>query len=269
MQTKYIFLSDIDGTLLRGDSGIHQKVINAAHEYINAGGLLSLCTGRAPISSRWVAGELPVNMPCILYTGAAIYDFATEQCIWSRHFDSNFMPILEQLYLEYPDISIQAYTHDNIFMLRANERLLRRGIKEEIPDNLSSLTDIHGDLLKLVLTCDDVDHLQQCGKQLFTSEQTIFAFASTHFAEVVPAGAGKDNAMKALSELYDVPLSRFFAAGDGMTDLPMIELSGYSFAPVTAPKLLLDKCDMIIPSCEDGGMETAFNYARDVMRGGK
>jgi len=96
----------------------------------------------------------------------------------------------------------------------------------------------------------------------------IFAFSSTHFAEVVPAGAGKDNAMKALSELYDVPLSRFFAAGDGMTDLPMIELGGYSFAPVTAPKLILDKCGMIIPSCEEGGMETAFKYARNVILAG-
>lgn len=269
MQTKYIFLSDIDGTLLRGDSGIHRNVISAAHEYVNAGGLLSLCTGRAPVSSRWVAGELPINMPCILYTGAAIYDFDTGQCIRSRNFNIDILPILEQLYLEYPDISIQAYTHDNIFMLRANERLLRRGIKEEIPDSLSSLTDIHDDLLKLVLTCDDVDHLQQCGKQLFSSDQMIFAFASTHFAEVVPAGAGKDNAMKALSELYDIPLSRFFAAGDGMTDLPMIELGGYSFAPVTAPKLLLDKCNMIIPSCEEGGMDIAFKYARDVIRSGK
>lgn len=269
MQLKHIFLSDVDGTLLRGDSGIHRKVIKAAHEYVNAGGFLNLCTGRAPISSRWVARELPVNMPCILYTGAAIYDFETEQCIWSQHFSNDILPIIEKLYMEYPNISIQAYTQDNIFMLRANERLLSRGIKQEIPDCISALSDVKGNLLKLVLTCDDVNLLQQCGKQLFSSDEMTFAFSSTHFAEVVPAGAGKDNAMRALSELYDIPLSRFFAAGDGMTDLPMIELSSYSFAPVTAPKLILDKCDMIIPSCEEGGMETAFNYARDVIRGGK
>ena len=30
---KYIFLSDIDGTLLRGDSGISQEVVDAAHKY--------------------------------------------------------------------------------------------------------------------------------------------------------------------------------------------------------------------------------------------
>lgn len=266
MQTKYIFLSDIDGTLLRGSSGICQKVVQAAHEYVKAGGLLSLCTGRAPVSSRWVARELHINMPCILYTGAAIYDFEAECCIWSRHFGTDIMAILEQLYIGYPDVSIQVYTHDTIFMLRANDRLMSHGIREEIPCRLSSLAEVRGDPLKLVLTCDDIYVLQQCKEDLFSSNQTIFAFSSTHFAEVVPAGAGKDNAMKALSELYEVPLSSFFVAGDGMTDLPMIELGEYSFAPVTSPKLILDKCDSIIPSCEEGGMEKAFNYALNIMR---
>lgn len=266
MQSKYIFLSDIDGTLLRGSSGICRKVVQAAHKYVKSGGLLSLCTGRAPMSSRWVAKELHVNMPCILYTGAAIYDFKAERCIWSRHFSTDIMAILEQLYIRYPAISILVYTHDTIFMLRANDHLMSRGIREEIPCCLSNLTEVRGDLLKLLLICDDINVLQQCKEDLFSSNQTIFAFSSTHFAEVVPAGAGKDNAMKALSELYEVPLSGFFVAGDGMTDLPMIELGGYSFAPVTSPKLLLDKCDSIIPPCEEGGMEKAFKYALNIMR---
>ena len=259
-------MSDVDGTLLRGASGIHQKVIKAAHEYIEAGGLLSLSTGRSLVSSRWAAQKLKVNIPCILYTGSVIYDFDTEQCIWSRCFDSDIIQILEQLYIEYPEISIQVYTLDNIFMLRSNGRLLSKGIKEEIPDRISQLADIHGDPLKLLLSCDDVETLHKCKEHLFSSDKVIFSFSSTHFAEVVAEGAGKDNAMKRLSEMYDVQLSSFFSAGDGMTDLPMMELSGYSFAPVTAPKTLLDSCDMIIPSPKEVGMEIAFNYARNNIK---
>lgn len=262
---KYIFLSDIDGTLIGRNCSIPPKVISSAYEFMNAGGLLSLCTGRAPVSARWVAKELGVNMPCILYTGAAIYDFITEQCIWSRHFDDDIMFVLQQLYYKYPDFSILAYTLDKTFAFRINKRLSEHGIKEEIPGFISNFSDIQGNILKLVLVCDDIEKLFQCKKDLFLSAKYNFAFSSTHFAEVVPQDAGKDNALKALSELYNVQPGNFFAAGDGMTDLPMFKLAGYSFAPSSSPKPLLDACDMIIPSYEEGGMEKAFNFARTLM----
>ena len=118
----------------------------------------------------------------------------------------------------------------------------------------------------MVLTCDDVERLCECKESLFSSGKYIFAFASTHFAEVVPQGAGKGIAMEIMSKSYNVPLSSFFAAGDAMTDLPMIELAGYSFAPSTSPQSLLDVCNMVIPPCEEGGMEKAFDTARELMR---
>ena len=125
---KYIFLSDVDGTLLGGDSDIPQNVINSAQEFMDAGGLLCLSTGRSTVSSRWVAKEINVNLPCILYTGAAIYDFKAERYIWSCHFESDILPVIERIYDEYPDLSLQVYTHDNIYMLRNNQRLMERGI---------------------------------------------------------------------------------------------------------------------------------------------
>ncbi len=262
---KYIFLSDIDGTLLGGHSGIPQNVINAAQEFMNAGGLLSLSTGRSIVSARWVAKEMKVNLPCILYTGAAIYDFETERYIWSCHFNNDILPIIERIYYEYPDFSLQVYTYDNIYMLRANHRLMTRGIKEEIPDSLSVLSDIKGNILKLVLTCDNVERLNQCKEDLFSTNNHVFSFSSTHFVEIVPKGAGKDNAMKVMAEMYKVQLFNFFVAGDGMTDLPMIEIAGYSFAPSSAPKYLLDACKIVIPTYKEGGMEKAFDYARTLM----
>jgi hydroxymethylpyrimidine pyrophosphatase-like HAD family hydrolase len=71
--------------------------------------------------------------------------------------------------------------------------------------------------------------------------------------------------MKAMAQRYNVDLSHFFVAGDGMTDLPMIKLGGYTFAPSTSPQVLLEVCDMVIPSCEEDGMEKAFFVAIEKM----
>lgn len=264
---KYIFLSDIDGTLINRKTDIQEKVIKAAHDYMNSGGLLGLSTGRSIISTKSIAEKLSVNMPCILYTGAAIYDFSTERYIWSCHFDSDIISIVEQVYNNYHEFSIQLYTHDNIFTLRKNQRLIKHGVKEEISDSISSLSDINGDILKLVLTCDDVEMLRDCRERFFTSDKYLFEFSSTHFVEVVPESAGKDKAMRSISQLYNIDLSNFFVAGDGMTDLKMLQLGGYPFVPSDATQELLDSCPdaIIIPPCELGGMEEAFTFARQLI----
>ena len=57
-----VFLSDIDGTLVRGDVLPAPEVVQAAGVFRAAGGLLSLCTGRS------VEGAPPVfstaERPC-------------------------------------------------------------------------------------------------------------------------------------------------------------------------------------------------------------
>ena len=71
--------------------------------------------------------------------------------------------------------------------------------------------------------------------------------------------------MAALSRQLDIPLSRFFCAGDGMTDLPMLQLAGYSYAPANALEPVRQAVDRVVPDVADGGMEQAFRHAADFM----
>ena len=82
----YIFLSDIDGTLLRADAPMTKEVTDAAHAYTGCGGLLYVCTGRSLPAVRAVAEKIGVNAPSIIYGGAAIYDFQKEQYLYSQPF---------------------------------------------------------------------------------------------------------------------------------------------------------------------------------------
>ena len=73
-------------------------------------------------------------------------------------------------------------------------------------------------------------------------------------------------AMERLSQLLDVPFSRFFSAGDAFTDLPMLRASGISFAPDNALPAVKEAVTHIIPSVFDGGMEQAFRIAAEHLR---
>jgi len=258
---QYLFFSDIDGTLLRENSGIHPAVKSAVKRFIKAGGLLSLCTGRSHISSDWVAKELGISVPCILFAGAALYDFSLCTSIWTRPLDHALLECAQEVCEHFPSVSVQVYTQDEVFILQMNERLKAHGVKEELVGQTVPVTRVKGDILKLVMACDDVDLLQACGEKIFIARGYRFAFASTHFAEVVASGAGKDRAMHKLVKHYRINPQNTFGAGDGMTDLPMLKASSFSFAPANAMPAVLAACDQIIPACEEGGMAVAFELA--------
>ena len=78
---KRIFLSDIDGTLLKGRGSIPEAVAEAARKFAETG-WLCLCTGRSLASAEGIAGLLGVNAPSILLTGAELYDFQKKRAVW-------------------------------------------------------------------------------------------------------------------------------------------------------------------------------------------
>lgn len=262
---KYLFLSDIDGTLLRGDSGISLGVKKSAQEFMDNGGLLALCTGRSHVSTAWVAKELNIQIPCVIFSGAAIYDFIRKEFVWACPMENHVLKSIQKVYDLYPDISIQIYTKDDIYLIRSNEHLDKYGVQEELADSLTKLSDVKGEILKIVLVSKNKLLLAECGNEVFDKEFFHFEFASRHFTEIVASGTGKGNALHKLAQQYNVNIKNTFAAGDGMTDLPMLQAAGFSFAPEDASQSLLNICDMKIPPCEQGGMEQAFIYATKTM----
>jgi len=261
--SKYIFLVDIDGTLLYSNTSIPDKVVDSAFAFTKAGGLLGLCTGRSVVSTIDIAEMLPVNIPSVLYNGSGIYDFSKKEFLKTRFLDDGIIDAIRHAYNDYPGVSISVHTTEGIFLIRTNERFNVKSIRKELQDKISSIDDIKGSVLKIVFASDDVETLEKCGKECFSDFK--FAFASKHFAEVVSPESGKGAGLLDISEICGIPTERIFFAGDAMTDLPAVQLAGFSFAPSNSAKAILDICSMTVPSCIDGGMELAFKKAISLM----
>lgn len=264
----YLFFSDIDGTLLRGDSGIPAGVKAAARRFADAGGILTLCTGRSWISTAWVAKEMDIRVPCVLFTGAVLYDFTKGEIVDGTPLGPSIMPRLERTLAEYPELSVMAYTADRIYLLRNTATLAAKGVREEIEPRISSLDEVRGDIYKIVMSSPDVSRLRECGEKVYGDPGLYFAFASRHFGEVVAAGADKGGAARRLAAKLGVPMTRTFAAGDAMTDYALFKACAFAFATADAPDDLMRACHAKIPLCEQGGMEHAFDRAVQLMREG-
>lgn len=259
---KPVFLTDIDGTLVRRDVPLPDTVVAAAHDYTARGGLLAVCTGRSVVAAREIAQRLGVNLPCILYGGASLYDFQAERHIYLHPFRWDILGGVARVLERHPQISMQVFTAENIYVLRRNARLNARGVKEENLGALRHLSEVCGDVIKLVMCCDDPQELSDC-RAYFPPRYCDFAFASRNFADVVAAGSSKVDAMRALSAAIGIPLERFCAAGDAPSDLPMLRLAGISFAPGNAVEEVRSAVDHIVPDVSCGGMAEAFAVAAD------
>ena len=255
-----LFLCDIDGTLLCRDAPLGAEGINAARDFTAAGGLLSLCTGRSVPAAAAVAAALGVNLPCILYGGAALYDFAAQKFLYVHPFPSGVLQGATAVLQGHPAVSMQVFTAQDAYVLRRNTRLNTRGVREENTAPLSSLYDVEGAVIKLVMCGDNIAELAYC-RRYFPTESCDFAFASRNFVDVVAKGCSKADAMKELSRRLSLPFSCFIAAGDAMTDLPMLRLAGKSFAPANACEAVREAAGHVVPDVREGGMAEAFHMA--------
>lgn len=255
-----LFLADVDGTLIRTGTPLLPAVKDAARRFQNAGGLLTLCTGRTHLSTRAIAKELGIAVPCVLLGGAMLYDFSTETAVHATAIPGDARALARRLAAFSPDMSVQAYTAKRVHLLQVNEVARTRGIREELEPDLSRVDDIEGDIIKLVMTHDDPEVLRRCAGACF-DDRHDFAFSSTRFAEVVAKGADKGAGALLLAARLGVPPSRLLAAGDAMTDLAAFAVAARSYAPENASDQVRSRCDLVVPSCDQAGMAVAFDDA--------
>lgn len=264
MINKSIFFCDIDGTLTSDEADIAEPVIEAAAEFMARGGLLALCTGRAPVGAADVAKIMKVNSPGIVYGGPAIYDFAAGKHLWARPCDSSIHQSIRALCDETRDVSIQAFTQGKIYMYRSNRRVMERCNSRELGATVPAPEALDVPVMKVLLTCDDAQLLSDCVR-FFPKDKFNYALASRHFAEATPLGATKRDTAERFAAECGIPLERCFASGDGYTDMPLLKRAGFSYAPQNAPEEIRGCADMTVCSARDGAMAEAFKHATDMM----
>ncbi len=263
-----IFFCDIDGTLIKGEMDIPDSVIFEAKKFMNKGGVLCLCTGRAPISLGKIMDQLQANGPCIIYSGSAGYDFRVKRYLWCNYFDKKIKSKIKLLLSNYPTISVQVYTKEKIYLLRNSEFLQEKGVKEECFQLDASIQDIErcDCIIKIVLAHENTIILQRCQESLFMDSKYNFEFSSRHFVEILPENSCKENgAMKAI-EILGLLNPFVLSAGDGKTDQALLQNSDISFAPKDGMKSVIEHATYTIQTCQKGGLTEAFALASECIK---
>ena len=255
---KKLFLTDIDGTLIKTGCPVHPEALAAIERFTASGGLFGLCTGRHTVAVRAIAAQLPINAPCILCGGAMLYDFAKDEPIRILPFDDGVFDTVRRIMQELPDVSVTVCTPQAIHNIRTNDMLLRRGVLEDRSAPMARLEDIRKPL-KFLFTHDDPAVLEMLGREYIDPARYVYHAAATHFYEMTPLGVTKGNAAEEVRALYGGSENcLLFTAGDAGSDTAMAPVSDLFFVPQSAPERVRAFADRLIPSPVDGGIAEAI-----------
>lgn len=260
MEYYSLFLSDVDGTLAGNDFHMHDKVIRAARSYQDSGGRLILSTGRSVEALGEYSKKLNLTFPSIVYNGAGIYDFRRRELIWKKPLDRNILRDVQFVYEHLPEICIQIFAEKGIYRMRSNWMIENYGVQEEMGEEIYSVDQVRGDVLKLSFTANHRISLEEC-RNLPLWRGRRYEYSSRHFSEVTALDTGKHVAAGHLVKVLGAKKEKIFTAGNGMNDLNMMKMGHCSFAPRDAARQVKEISDILIDSPAGCGMEKAFRLA--------
>lgn len=255
---KKLFVSDIDGTLLKTGTAVHPAVLRGIQRFCQAGGQFSLCTGRALPAVRCLETVLPYCSVCILCSGALLYDPQKDTIIESTPLNSTILSSLERILALEPTVSITVSTENGIFRIRDNPCLLQKGVPEDRTAPKATLSQL-APVVKVLFTCEQPETLERLPETYWDPKQFTLHRASTHFYELTAGGVSKGSGIQRLKSITGC--DTVLCAGDAPSDLQMAKEADAFFAPESAMHSVKAHADYIFPAPVQGGLSLALAYA--------
>ena len=86
---KTLYVSDLDGTLLRSDETTSEYTNSVINNLTDRGMIFSYATARSLITAKKVTSGLRAEIPLIVYNGAFIVDNLTGEVLAANYFDES------------------------------------------------------------------------------------------------------------------------------------------------------------------------------------
>jgi Cof subfamily protein (haloacid dehalogenase superfamily) len=242
-----LLVSDIDGTLLRGDHTIGLATIEAIVHFQAEGGRFTLATGRMPSSLGQFLDRIQLNAPAICYNGAAIYDYHSGQTMWQRNLATGAGEVVDHVERHFPNTGIEVYQGSGIHFCKINDQIREHVKIEGFTITESDWRQIPEPWTKALFVQPAAD-TEILKSQLLASRFALkyqFVRSSSEYFELLPQGASKGQALLELCRLIGQDIRHTIAVGDNDNDVEMLKTAGLGVAVDNASPSVKDQADHI------------------------
>lgn len=253
--TGVLLATDYDDTLYDSSCAISQENRQAIHRFVAEGGAFCISTGRSYINFaiQMEREKLPVNAPVILSNGASIYDFTAEESLWLKFLPPAAPRHLAQVCQVFPQVGFEAYHQDEVYTFRGNIITQKHLTRCHLTGQPRAIGDMPVPWIKVILQHPDTKVLEAVQQYIrfHWPEDYDVTFSNLFLLEVTARGANKGLSVLWVAHHLGIGREHIYCIGNGLNDIPMLEVSALSFAPANSYDQVRAAADVVLPSCDE------------------
>lgn len=259
MAKKTLYVSDLDGTLLRSDQTLSPFTVNTVNSLVQSGLLFSYATARSYATSGKVAVGLSASIPVIVYNGTFILENESGKILYENYFASSeaneilgvldsfgVHPIVysfingEEKFSYVPHSSTESFLNT------------RRGDGRDNPTDRAHLNVGKVFHFSCIDTPERLYPAYNIIKERFPCVYYREQYGGEQWLEIHPVGVSKASAVARLKNLLGC--DRVVSFGDGKNDIPMFDISDECYAMENAADELKMLATSVIGSNDGDGV---------------
>jgi Cof subfamily protein (haloacid dehalogenase superfamily) len=263
MKYKLLVL-DVDDTLLGNDHVISKRTKATLLKVQQMGIHIVLATGRPSYGVRPVAEELELSNYggyVMSYNGGEITEMQTGKIIFEKCIDPTMIPALVKR-AEKNTFPIFTYEGDEIITTDpSNEHIRNEAMLNNM--KLTGVDDFSAAVKskshKCVMVSDDTQALLSLEKRMGRQLNGVLDVFSSEdfFLEIVPRFINKGNTLAVLLDIVNIKPEEVMAIGNGVCDIPMLQLAGTGIAMGNAAQAVKRCTDRVTLSNDEDGVAVA------------
>ncbi len=257
-----LYVSDLDGTLLRSNEVTSEYTNQVINSLVDQGMIFSYATARSLITAKKVTKGIKAKIPLIVYNGAFVIDNVTEEILVANYFDDSVYSVLEELFGNgvYPIV----YAHiDDKEKFSFVPQLCTKGMKTflesrkgDIRTNaVNSLSELKQGNIFYITCIDEPEKLRPLYDKYKDKYHCVYQrdiYTNEQWLEIMSLEASKANAIKQLQRMLDC--EKLVVFGDGKNDIDMFQIADESYAVANAHEDLKRYATKVILSNDEDGV---------------
>ena len=272
---KTLYVTDLDGTLMRNDETLSAYTLQTINELIDKGLAFTYATARSIESARPIAGGIHLRLPAITRNGAVLADNTTGKHLEKAVFTAAEVEMLKKI----PELPYYGFV--SCFLGEVMHRLYYDGPRSEelqgYVDYYAANPTVRPVATVSELFCGEPGYVTLVGAKEeirpiyervreYKGWETLFqkdTYRDEYWLEICPQNCTKAKSIRKLKERYG--FARLVVFGDGLNDIPMFEIADEAYAVANALPELKEHATGIIGCNEE---DAVANYLKGIINNG-
>lgn len=265
-----IFITDLDGTLLRSDQTMSDFTVNVLNSAIQEGCIISFATARGLFSAYSVVSDIAWKHPVILYNGALLFDVVHNRVIDGYFLDAGLTNEIIQtgkkhgcspFYFLLDSTNKERVYHEKLTTFGMMEFLKSRINDPRFMEvnELESSDDEKTLALTFIGELDDLLPLKEEVSSVLRDKVNLhimkdYYIEDQYFLEFSHPHAAKCEGLKMWAKHMNVETKDICIFGDNLNDLGLFEVGGKKIAVSNSHVDILGIADTVIESNNEDGV---------------